>query len=89
LATRKIQLPFGPATITDVDIVKRSEAVAEYELSDGSIVRVMNPVFGMVRCEGQFDQMGNPIYFVQNSVVTMTVSANDLMRKPVDGEKPN
>lgn len=64
--TRKISLGGVEATVTEVEIAhRRREEVNEYELADGSVIRVANPTLVVFRVEGARDPEGNPVYIVK------------------------
>jgi len=90
MAARKMDLPMGgTAQVEDVQIVRRKEEVAEYELDDGSVIRIANPLMSVVRVQGQFDPMGNPTYFVFTQTVQLCVKSEDIMKKPKENEVRN
>ena len=81
---KKIKLPLGPVELegTELEAMQRHEAPNEYQLEDGSVIRVFSPVMQIIRMDGCFDPEGNPIYIVKNGNVTVTISAPpDLHRK--------
>ncbi len=64
---RTLRLTGGTTlAVQQVEIKKRlKEEVNEYELEDGTIVRVANPVTVIYRIEGALDPEGNPGYLVK------------------------
>jgi hypothetical protein len=52
----------------------------EYFCDDGSVVRLKPVVTEIFRVEGQYDQMGNPVYVV-NSTNVVVVSAPEELRR--------
>ena len=64
----KKRLPLGGTHVDAIqlDVVKRGkEDLVEYELEDGAIIRVMNPVVLAYRLNHLRDQEGNPGYIVK------------------------
>jgi len=81
---RKIKLPLGNAIVdaTDVPITKKREGIYEYELEDGSEIRLGLVVTQVIRIDGTFDADGMPTYIVKHGVVTNTISAAEKNRRP-------
>lgn len=52
----------------------------EYLLDDGSVIRLKSVATEILRVEGQFDQVGNPVYIVSSTNV-MAVDAPENLRK--------
>lgn len=68
--------------VTEVPITTRKELPAEYELEDGTFLRIAAPVTTVFRIDGEFDAEGNPLYFVRNGVaVTVVRAGNQVKRK--------
>ena len=54
---------FGTQTdVADVPIKRATEFINEYELEDGSVLRVKSAAVSIVRIEGQFMPVGKPVY---------------------------
>ena len=83
MAEKKIKLPIGSVELdaTEVSITERNEAVNEYRLEDGSVIRVVNVVTQIIRLDGSFDNDGNPIYVVRTGNVVTTISAPQNLRR--------
>jgi hypothetical protein len=79
---RKLKLFGHDSDVTDVDIVARTEHVAEYTLSDGAVIRFTAVPTEVIRIDGQWNADGNPIYIVMNGTVTTVVSAPENIRRP-------
>jgi hypothetical protein len=81
---RKVQLPIGNTVLSgsDVPITKKTEGLYEYELEDGSIIRVGLVVTQVIRVDGSFDGDGNPVYIVRNGIVTNTIQGGEKVRRP-------
>ena len=58
---------------TEVPIIRRAESVNEYELEDGTVIRVAVPTTAVLRLEGQTDVEGNPLYWVKNGTVVSVI----------------
>jgi hypothetical protein len=69
--------------VTEVPIVRRSEIPSEYELEDGTIIRVSTPVAAVLRVDGFPDPEGNPIFWVRNGTVV------NMIEGPRDKAKGN
>jgi hypothetical protein len=50
--------------VADVPIVSMKETFNEYELEDGSTLRVRSVANSILRLEGQFHPDGTPVYLV-------------------------
>lgn len=60
--------------VIQVEVVKRlREEPNEYELEDGSIIRVASPSVVVYRVEGFKDWKGNPGYYVENGTSVTVV----------------
>ncbi len=72
---KKYSFPGGVTVdVTEIEIVNRlREAINEYELEDGTVIRVANPTLVVYRIEGPRDYEGNPSYFVKNGTTVIVV----------------
>jgi hypothetical protein len=75
VAERKtITLSGRTIEVTELDIKqRRREEPNEYELEDGTIVRVSNPTLVIYRVEGSLDLEGNPTFLVKTGISTVVV----------------
>ena len=78
---RKIMTPDG----REVDALVMpfqtgGEHFNEYLVDDGTVIRLKPVVTDVLRVEGEYDQMGNPVYIVQSTSV-MAINAPDNLRK--------
>jgi hypothetical protein len=64
----------------EMDFKTIKEEWNEYQLNDGSIIRMKLVVTNIVRVPDQYDNVGNPIYVVRSSNV-LTVSAPEKLKK--------
>lgn len=80
---RKIHLGDREVDVVEVEIVDRKrEAVAEYRLEDGSVIRVANPTMQVFRMEGAYDPQGRPVYLaVPGTAVSVIFSPDELVKK--------
>jgi len=76
--------------VADVPITRSNEAFNEYELEDGSVLRVKPVATAILRIEGEFTAEGKPVYLVILSpniyVVTSQITSDApalLTEKPV------
>jgi hypothetical protein len=88
---RKVKVPFvgapnGVAEGSEVQILETTERWSEIRLQDGVVLRIKPTVLSAVRLEGMYDQEGNPLYALRSSILTATVSAPDILRKPTNEE---
>jgi hypothetical protein len=72
---------------TEVPIVRRSEIPSEFELEDGTIIRVSTPVTAVLRLDGFPDFEGNPMFWVKNGTVVTVIAGPREKTKP-DGRNP-
>lgn len=56
----------------------------EYLVDDGSVIKLKLVATEVLRVEGEYDPMGNPIYLVQSTNV-MAVDAAESVRRPQEG----
>jgi hypothetical protein len=94
MSEEKKRLPmFGKEIdVADVPIVRASEFFNEYELEDGSKVKVKNVATSILRVENQFTPDGKPVYLVISSPVLTVVSSKlgpPSAGKGVNDVKPN
>jgi hypothetical protein len=70
--------------VVDVPIKSASESFAEYELEDGSRIRVKFVASSFLRAEGEYGPDGKPVYLVFSAPAVNVLSAPAaLMRPPV------
>jgi hypothetical protein len=74
---KKRKMPvFGmDVDVVDVPITKAVEHFNEYELEDGSALRVKSVATSIIRVEGQFTPDGKPVYIVLTGPVVSVVSS--------------
>ena len=80
--------PFGidPSwELVPVDILSSKEGWTEYELEDGSRLRVKAAVLDVKRAVGQFNPEGEPLYLAQATMVIRTISPPEMKKKKTVG----
>jgi hypothetical protein len=81
---RKISL--GPGVpLKDAELIEvrqSNELWNDYLLSDGTALKMKTIVSEVWRIVGEYDNEGNPIYFVRSTNI-LNINAPDELRKPV------
>ena len=77
---RKLNIGGREVEVTEVGFRSSGENWNEYITDDGTVLRVKLVVTDIYRLDGQYDQHGNPVHFVQSTNV-LSVSAPDDKRK--------
>ena len=67
--------------VTELEISERKDRAAEYQLEDGSILRVNYVPTSVLRLDGQYNADGTPIYVVTNGVVVTPIQVPDELKK--------
>jgi hypothetical protein len=68
---------------TIVEVTESTERWSEFNLEDGTILRVKMTVISAVRVDGQYDPEGNPQYILNMTPVMGIKSVPDELRKKV------
>jgi len=77
----KFKLPNGDQVDAEpVDINQASENWNQYLLEDGTVIKMKSVATRVVRLAGQYDQVGNPVYFI-NSTNVVSVECPDNLKK--------
>ena len=72
--TKRINLGGIEYTVTEVTVTDREkEPPLTYELEDGAVIRVANPVTVVYRLDGTSDAEGNPGYVVKTGTSVTVV----------------
>ena len=66
---------------TDIGFRQVREDWNEYELQDGTTLRMKTVVSDIVRVEGEYDNEGNPIYVVKSGNVLVVKAPDHLKQK--------
>ncbi len=74
--------------VFDVPIKSATESFAEYELEDGSKVRVKFVASAFMRVEGEYAPDGKPVYLVFSSPAVNVLSSPETVTRPPQ-TKPN
>lgn len=75
--------------VIDVPIKSANEFFAEYELEDGSKVRVKFVASSFLRAEGEYGPDDKPVYLVFSSPAVNVLSSPETLMRPHDQKKPN
>lgn len=78
----KINFQGREVDATEVDFQTRREDWNEYQLMDGTVIKMKLVVSGVFRIEGLFDEEGNPVYQIKSTNVPVVKSPDNLRRKP-------
>jgi len=78
------KIPFKGQEVdaTEVDFQIRKEDWNEYQLMDGSVIKMKLVVGSIFRVPGEYDAEGDPIYIVRSKNVLMVRAPDDLKKKP-------
>jgi len=52
---------------TEVEFLTRKEDFNEYQLTDGTVIKMKTVVTDVVKIEGEVDPEGNPVYQVRST----------------------
>lgn len=77
-----VVLPDGkPGVGVDVPITESTERWSEFKLEDGTIFRAKMNVLSVARVDGQFDQVGNPLYTTNMAPTISIIHVAEHLRK--------
>ena len=79
----KIPLFGHDVEVVEVPILNSTEGFNDYELGDGSKIRLKIVATSILRLVGQFNADGDPIYIVKNGQVVTVLEAPDALRRKV------
>lgn len=85
---RKIKIFGNDIPVTDVPIKSATEFFNEYELEDGSKVKVKFAATSFQRVDGEYGPDGRPIYLVYSAPATNVLSSPETIMRPPQ-PKPN
>jgi hypothetical protein len=79
---RTIKVPFEGKNVdgVELDFKTTKEEWNEYELTDGTIIRLKVVVTNIARLTDKYDNVGNPMYIVRSSNV-LGISAPEKLKK--------
>ena len=66
-----------------IEVVKADEPWTQYDLSDGSVLRVRIVLSEIVRIDNEYDADGNPSYYFKASPVLSVRSLDELKKKVI------
>lgn len=78
---RKIPFRGQEVDATEVDFQTRKEDWNEYQLMDGTVIKMKLVAGEVFRIEGEYDEEDNPVYIVRSKNVLIVRSPNALKRK--------
>ena len=78
----KINFQGREVDATEVDFQTRKEDWNEYQLMDGSEVKMKLVVSGVFRIDSLYDDEGNPVYQIKSTNIAAVKSPDNLKRKP-------
>jgi len=67
---------------TEIEFQTRKEDWNEYQLMDGSVVKMKLVVSAIFRIEGLYDNERNPVYQIKSGNVAAVTSPDTLKKKP-------
>ena len=67
---------------TDVEFQTRKEDWNEYQLMDGTVIKMKLVVSQIFRIDGKYDNEGNPAYQIKSTSVAAVSSPDALKKKP-------
>ena len=63
------------------DVVHSKDGWSEYTLDDGSIIRLKAVILDVKKAVGQYNLEGDPVYVMQQTIVTNLKAPDDLKKK--------
>jgi len=78
---RKIPFRGQEVDATEVDFQTRKEDWNEYQLMDGTVIKMKLVAGEVFRIEGEYDEEANPVYIVRSKNVLIVRSPDALKRK--------
>jgi hypothetical protein len=85
---KKIRILGNDVNVFDVPIKSAIEFFNEYELEDGSKVKVKAVATSFLRVEGEYTPDGKPVYLVLTAPAVNVLSSPDALQRPPQA-KPN
>jgi hypothetical protein len=81
---KSIRLLGFEVKVIDVPIKVAGESFAEYELEDGSKIRVKFVASSFLRVENEFGPDGKPLYLVFSAPAVNVLSSPEALMRPTD-----
>ena len=78
----KINFQGREVDATEVEFQTRKEDWNEYQLMDGSVIKMKLVVSTIFRVDGMYDNEGNPVYQIKSTNVSFVKSPDALKKKP-------
>ena len=78
----KINFQGREVDATEVEFKTRGEDWNEYQLMDGTVIKMKLVVSEIFRIEGMHDAEGNPVYYIKSTNVPFVKSPDTLKKKP-------
>jgi len=78
----KINFQGREVDATEVEFQTRKEDWNEYQLMDGSVIKMKLVVSTIFRVDGMYDNEGNPVYQINSTDVSFVKSPDALKKKP-------
>ncbi len=78
----KINFQGREVDATEVEFQTRKEDWNEYQLMDGTVIKMKLVVSQIFRIDGRYDNEGNPTYQIKSTNVAAVTSPDTLKRKP-------
>jgi len=79
---KTIKLFGHEVTVFDVPVKTATEYFNEYELEDGSKIKVKSVAASFMRVEGEYAPDGKPVYLVFTSPAVNVLTAPDTLMRP-------
>ena len=71
----------SPQNTTEIEIIEAKERWSEYQLADGTTLRLRPVMIAVFRDEGQYTPDGDPVYNMKSTLITD-------VRRPNPAAKP-
>jgi hypothetical protein len=81
---RKVKVPYGNKGIvdaTEIPVDESNEKWSDVKLSDGAHLRFKSSVVNALRVDGEYDNIGNPIYLLQMSPTMIAVEIPEKLKR--------
>ena len=77
----KIDFQGQEVEATEIEFQTRKEDWNEYQLMDGTVIKMKAVVSEIFRIDGMFDEAGNPVYQIKSANVPVVKSPDTLKKK--------
>ena len=72
--------PDAASTAQDVDVLQAKEVWSEYQLADGTVLRIKPVMITISRIEGEHTIEGDPVYNMKSTLVTDVRAPQELKK---------